>query len=408
MSGVQSPPRIRAHYSQSATGGHAVCPPPGSLRHLRRFAMIARGKTRKMNRVEHHNGSPSRTQLFLRACRCEPVERVPVWMMRQAGRYLPEYRALRQKHGFLECCKTPDLAAEISLQPFRMLDVDAVILFSDILILAEAMGVPIEIADAGPIIKQTLRTDAQVEALKLFDPEIEAAFTMAAIRRLVRELGADVPVLGFAAAPWTLACYLIEGRNELGFPAANAMRTSEPALLRRLLDKIARATALYLRAQIAAGATAVQLFDTWAGDMTLADYREFALEPTQQIIRELSAASDAPVILFTKASNHLIDAVAESGATVLSVDARADLGDLRRRFGPSLALQGNVDPNILLGPEDAVRDAARQAVAKTGGIGHILNLGHGVLPQTPVAHARAFIEAGQSAPVRAAVPARSA
>jgi uroporphyrinogen decarboxylase len=369
--------------------------------------MIAREKTRKMDRIEHHDGSPSRKQLFLRACRCEPVERVPVWMMRQAGRYIPEYRALRQKHGFLDCCKTPDLAAEISLQPFRVLDVDAVILFSDILILAEAMGVPIEIADAGPIIKQTLRTEPQIEALKPFDPESETAFTMAAIRRLVRELGSDVPVLGFAAAPWTLACYLIEGRNEPGFPAANAMRTAEPAMLRCLLDKIARATALYLRAQIAAGAAAVQLFDTWAGDLALAEYREFALPPTQRIIQELAAASGTPVILFTKSSNHLLDAVAESGATVLSVDARADLADLRRRFGASIALQGNVDPNILLGPEPAIRDAAQQAIAKTGGVGHILNLGHGVLPQTPVAHARAFVEAGQSAPLRAAVPARS-
>ncbi|MGB6431444.1 MAG: uroporphyrinogen decarboxylase, partial [Candidatus Acidiferrales bacterium] len=316
-----------------------------------------------------------------------------------------EYRALRQKHSFLETCKSPELAAEISLQPFRALDVDAVILFSDILILAEAMGVPIEIADAGPVIQQTVRTGSQIDALKLFDPETETGFTMSAIRRLVRELGPDVPVLGFAAAPWTLACYLIEGRNEPGFPAAKSMRIAEPSLLRQLLEKIARATALYLRAQIAAGATAVQLFDTWAGDLTLDEYREFALGPTQQIIQDVAAASRAPIILFTKASNHLLDAVAESCATVLSVGASVDLADLRRRFGTSIALQGNVDPNILLGPESAIRDAARQAVAKTGGVGHILNLGHGVLPLTPVAHARAFVQAGQSAPLRAGVAA---
>jgi uroporphyrinogen decarboxylase len=364
--------------------------------------MIAREKTCEMNMMERTASSPSRKDLFLRACRCQPVARVPVWMMRQAGRYLPEYRALRQKHSFLETCKTPELAAEVSLQPFRALGVDAVILFSDILILAEAMGVPIEIGDAGPIIQQTVRSGAQIDALKIFDPEAETAFTMAAIRRLVRELGPDVPVLGFAAAPWTLACYLIEGRNELGFPAAKAMRIAEPAALHRLLDKISRSTALYLRAQIAAGATAVQLFDTWAGDLTLAEYREFALGPTQRIIQELAAAPDAPIILFTKASNHLLDAVAESGATVLSVGASVDLADLRQRFGTAFALQGNVDPNILLGPEPAIRDAARHAVAQTGGLGHILNLGHGVLPQTPVASARAFVEAGQSAPVRAA------
>jgi uroporphyrinogen decarboxylase len=364
--------------------------------------MMACEKTCEMNNMERAAGSPSRKDLFLRACRCQPVERVPVWMMRQAGRFLPEYRALRQEHGFLETCKTPELAAEVSLQPFRALGVDAVILFSDILILAEAMGVPIEIADAGPIIQQTVRTGAQVDALKLFDPEAETAFTMGAIRRLVRELGPNVPVLGFAAAPWTLACYLIEGRNELGFPSARAMRITEPASLHQLLEKIARATSLYLRAQIAAGATAVQLFDTWAGDLSLAEYREFALGHTQQIIQELTAATDAPVILFTKASNHLLDAIAESGATVLSVGASVDLADLRQRFGTSFALQGNVDPNILLDSESAIRDAARETVAKTGGLGHILNLGHGVLPQTPVAHARAFVQAGQSAPVRAA------
>jgi len=358
-----------------------------------------------MSILARATGSPSRKDLFLRAARCEPVERVPVWMMRQAGRFLPEYRALRRQHGFLESCKTPELAAEISLQPFRVLGVDAVILFSDILILAEAMGVPIEIADAGPIIQQTVRTEAQVKALHSFDPEVDTAFSMAAIRRLVRELGPDVPVLGFAAAPWTLACYLIEGHNELGFPSAKAMRIAEPALVRALLDKIARATAPYLRAQIAAGATAVQLFDTWAGDLSLAEYREFALPATQWIIEELSATSDAPVILFTKASNHLLDAIAESGATVLSVDARADLADLQRRFGTRIALQGNVDPNILLESEPAIRTAVAQAIAKTGGVGHILNLGHGVLPQTPVEHTRTFVHAGQSTPLRAAAPA---
>jgi uroporphyrinogen decarboxylase len=384
-----------------------MCVPPRPLRHSRGFAMMTNEKTRAMSSMQSFGGSPSRKELFLRACRCEPVERVPVWMMRQAGRFLPEYRALRQRHSFLESCKTPELAADISLQPFRVLGVDAVILFSDILILAEAMGVPIEIADGGPIIKQTVRTGAEIEALKMFDPETETAFTMNAIRLLVRELGPDIPVLGFAAAPWTLACYLIEGRNESGFPSAKAMRTAEPSLLRALLKKIAHATATYLRAQIAAGATAVQLFDTWAGDLTETEYREFALEPTQWIIQELADDSDAPVILFTKASDHLLDAVFDAGADVLSVGSSADLGDLRQRFGPSIALQGNVDPNILLGPEDAIRDAALQAVAKTGGVGHILNLGHGVLPQTPVAHARAFVQAGQSAAVRAAIPARS-
>ena len=320
--------------------------------------------------------------------------------MRQAGRYLPEYRAIRKKHKFLEVCKTPDLAAEVSLQPYRILGVDAVIVFSDILIPAGAMGLPIELTDAGPVIETPMRSAAQVEALAEFDPEQETGFLTEAIRRLTRELGPNVPVLGFAAAPWTLACYMVEGRGKDGFPAAKTMLYSDPRLLRALLERIARATGLYLRAQIAAGATAVQLFDTWVGELTLDQYLEFALPATQLLIEEIGAG-DTPVILYTKASSHLISAAAESGANVLSVDWRADLAALRERLGPRVALQGNVDPCVLLGPELGVRLAARDAVEKTGGLGHILNLGHGILQQTPVENARAFVAAGQSAPVAA-------
>ncbi len=344
----------------------------------------------------------NRKELFLRACRCEPVERVPVWIMRQAGRYLPEYRAIRAKHKFLEVCKTPDLAAEVSLQPYRALGVDAVIVFSDILIPAEAMGLPIELTDAGPVIEQPVRSPAQANALAEFDPEQETGFLTNTIRRLVQELGPSVPVLGFSAAPWTLACYMIEGKGKEGFPSAKTMLYAEPELLRTLLERIARATAEYLRAQIAAGAAAVQLFDTWVGELSLEQYREFELPATQLLI-EMIHAGDTPVILYTKASTHLLAAAAESGASVLSVDWRADLAALRERLGTRVALQGNVDPCVLLGPEAGVRRAAREAIEKTGGAGHILNLGHGILPQTPVENARAFVAAGQSAPVAAAV-----
>jgi uroporphyrinogen decarboxylase len=344
----------------------------------------------------------SRKSLFLRACRCEPVDRVPVWIMRQAGRYLPEYRALREKHKFLEVCKTPDLAVEVSLQPFRILDVDAVIVFSDILVPAEAMGLPIELTDGGPVIETPVRSAEQVRALAEFDPEQETGFLTETIRSLTRALGPDVPVLGFAGAPWTLACYMVEGRGRDGFPTAKALFYSEPETFRALLERIARATARYLRAQIDAGAAAVQLFDTWIGELTLEQYREFALPATRLLIEEIRAG-DTPVILYTKASNHLIGAAAESGATVLSVDWRADLASLRERLGTRVALQGNVDPCVLLGPEAGVRRAAREAVEKTGGLGHILNLGHGILPQTPVENARAFVAAGQGAPVAADV-----
>jgi uroporphyrinogen decarboxylase len=348
--------------------------------------------------MTHTTQSVNSKALFLRACRCEPVERVPVWIMRQAGRYLPEYRAVRQKHNFLEVCRTPELAIEVSLQPRRILGVDAVIVFSDILIPAGAMGLPFELTDKGPVIESPLRTPAQISELSVFDPELETGFLMDAIRGLTRELGPDIPVLGFAAAPWTLACYMIEGHGKDGFPAAKAMLYSEPALFRSLLNRIARATAGYLRAQIAAGAAAVQLFDTWVGELTLQQYLEFALPATHFLIEEIGAG-DTPVILYTKASSHLLVAAAESGANVLSVDWRVDLATVREQVGSHIALQGNVDPCVLLGPEEVVRSAARDAVESTGGAGHILNLGHGILQQTPVENARAFVQAGQSAPV---------
>ena len=318
--------------------------------------------------------------------------------MRQAGRYLPEYRAIRAKHNFLEVCTTPELAIEVSLQPYRILGVDAVIVFSDILIPAGAMGLPFELSDKGPVIEHPLRTAAQIRELSSFDPEQETGFLMQAIRGLVRELGPEVPVLGFAAAPWTLACYMIEGHGKDGFPSAKTMLYSDPRLFRELLERIARATARYLRAQIAAGAAAVQLFDTWVGELTLDQYREFALPATQLLIEELGAG-DTPVILYTKASSHLLGAAAESGASVLSVDWRVDLAEIRGEIGSKIALQGNVDPCVLLGPEQGVREAARGAVESTGGVGHILNLGHGILQQTPVENARAFVQAGQTAAV---------
>jgi uroporphyrinogen decarboxylase len=342
----------------------------------------------------------NRKSLFLRACRCEPVERVPVWIMRQAGRYLPEYRAIREKHDFLQVCRTPELAIEVSLQPFRILGVDAVIVFSDILIPAGAMGLPFELTDKGPVIEYPLRTAAQICELSNFDPERETRFLMEAIRGLVRELGPTVPVLGFAAAPWTLACYMVEGHGKDGFPAAKTMLYSDPDLFRNLLERIAHATARYLRAQIAAGATAVQLFDTWVGELTREQYREFALPATQLLIEEIGAG-ETPVILYTKASSHLLEAAAESGASVLSVDWREDLAPLRDKLGNRIALQGNVDPCVLLGPAEGARSAAREAVESTGGVGHILNLGHGILQQTPVENARAFVQAGQNVAVAA-------
>lgn len=340
-----------------------------------------------------------RTSLLLRACRGEVVERVPVWIMRQAGRYLPEYRAIRAKHGFLEVCKTPELAAEVSLQPFRILDVDAVIVFSDILIPAEAMGMQLELSEAGPVLHDPIRSAADVSRLHDFDPEIETRFVGDAIRKIRRALGPQVPILGFAAAPWTLACYMVEGQTKSGFSSIKQMMFADPATLRRLLERIARATAVYLDAQIAAGANVVQLFDTWAGELAREHYEAYALPATRITLNEMRRRK-TPVILYTKATAHLLPSVAQAGANVLGVDWRADLLEARRLPGGHTAVQGNVDPCILLGPVAGVRAAALDAIRKTGGQGHILNLGHGILPSTPVENARAFVAAARDAAAR--------
>jgi uroporphyrinogen decarboxylase len=337
----------------------------------------------------------TRKELFLRACRCEPVPRLPVWMMRQAGRYLPEYREIRAKHPFLEVCKTPDLAVEVSMQPFRRLGVDAIIIFSDILIPAEAMGLSLELGDAGPNLPQPVRTLADIQRLRLFDPEIETGFLMEALRRAVKAAGPGVPVLGFAASPWTLACYMVEGKAKEGFATVKSFLYSEPKVFRELLQKIAQATGLYLQAQIAAGVSAVQLFDTWCGELNLQDYTEFVLPVVQQVISQLGKA--VPVIYYTKASHHLMNSVVKAGADVLSVDWRVSLAELRKLAGPNVAIQGNLDPAVLFSTAEKIRGATLEIATELAGKGHILNLGHGILQHTPVENAQLFIQTGQHA-----------
>jgi uroporphyrinogen decarboxylase len=355
---------------------------------LRRFAILP-----SANMPAPTTAVLNKKDLFLRACRGEALPRVPVWMMRQAGRYLPEYRELRAKRAFLEVCKTPDLAVEVSLQPFRRFGVDAVIVFSDILIPAEAMGVPLELGDAGPKLLEPVRSSESVRKLREFDPEGETGFLMEAIRRIVRSVGPDVPVLGFAAAPWTLACYMVEGRTKEGFATVKNFLYSEPKTFRELLHRIAQATIGYLKAQIAAGAAAVQLFDTWCGELALAEYEAFALPAVQEIIWTIRGP--VPVIYYTKASHHLLPAVARSGADVLSFDWRVNLGEARAQLGPHIALQGNLDPAILFAPQEQIQKQAVEILNQLGGVGHILNLGHGILPETPVENARTFIATGQ-------------
>ncbi len=339
--------------------------------------------------------SLTRKELFLRTCRCEAVPRLPVWMMRQAGRYLPEYREIRAQHSFLEVCKTPDLAVEVSLQPFRRLGVDAIIIFSDILIPAEAMGLQLELGDAGPNLPDPVRTAMDVKKLRIFDPERETGFLMEALRRTIKHAGPEVPVLGFAASPWTLACYMVEGRTKEGFATVKSFLYREPKVFRDLLQKISKATILYLKGQIAAGVSAVQLFDTWCGELNPADYTEFVLPAVQEIIAGLGGV--VPVIYYTKASHHLLPSIVKAGADVLSVDWRVSLKEIRTFAGSRVALQGNLDPAVLLGPKEKIRQATLDIVGELGGVGHILNLGHGILQHTSVENAQLFIHTGQQA-----------
>ena len=328
---------------------------------------------------------------FLRACRREPVDRPPLWIMRQAGRYLPEYRALRERVDFLTLCKTPELAVEASLQPIRRFGFDAAIIFSDILLPLEAMGVAMTFNPA-PHIAVPLRTRRQVEALRVPVMAEAMAPVGAAIRLLRRELDGRTPVIGFCGAPFTLAGYLVDGQGRDGFPEAKRMMFSDPETFTRLLATLADAMADHLSFQIRSGAQAVQVFDSWAGILSPEDYRRFALPAARRLIQRIERAG-APVIYFAPAAGHLLEASATSGADALGVCWRTPLADARKRTGGNFALQGNLDPHALLAPREEVR-ARTLAVLESAGSepGHIMNLGHGILPGTPIASVETLVE----------------
>ena len=347
--------------------------------------------------------SPSADR-FLDACFGRPVDRPPVWMMRQAGRYLPEYREVRRKVSFLELCRTPDLAAEVSLQPHRRFAPDGVIFFSDILVPVAAMGARVEFGDAGPVLPEPVRSAADVGRLHRFDPSEEIGFTGEILATLCREVGDRATVLGFAGAPWTLASYLVEGGGSRSFAVIKQMMGRDPATLRRLLDLLADAVGDVLSYQIESGARAVQLFDTWAGELTARDYREWALPAVSRAIARIRRAG-APVILFVNGCAHLLEAMGETGADTLSIDWRVPLSEARRRV-PRLSLQGNLDPGLLLGPAGEVARRTRDLLSETGGRAHVVNLGHGVLPQTPIESAQAFFDAAREVPAADAVGSR--
>jgi uroporphyrinogen decarboxylase len=329
---------------------------------------------------------------FLRACRRQPVDRPPLWIMRQAGRYLPEYRALRERADFLTVCRTPELAVEASLQPLRRFPLDAAIIFSDILIPLLGLGVEIDF-DPGPRIARPVRTAADVEALAPRPAAEVTPYVGEAITLLRRELAAKVPVIGFCGAPFTLAAYLVEGRGREGFGAVKTMMMGEPATLTRLLERLADQMADHLNLQIRAGAQAVQIFDSWAGILSPRDFREFALPAVRRLIRGVRREG-VPIVYFAVAAGHVLEESLESGADVLGLCWRTPLDQARRRTGGRVALQGNLDPHALFAPPEVVRARAREVMDLAGeSPGHIMNLGHGILPETPIASVEALVEA---------------
>ncbi|HXX65427.1 MAG TPA: uroporphyrinogen decarboxylase [Bacteroidota bacterium] len=332
--------------------------------------------------------------LFLRACKRQQVDRTPVWMMRQAGRYLPQYRAVRAKTDFLSMCKTPELAAEVTIQPVDILGVDAAIIFSDILVVPEAMGMELRMVESqGPQFPRPIRTADDVRGLKTVDPERDLRFVMDAIAAARRGLNGRVPLIGFAGSPWTLAAYMIEGSGSREFPRIKAMMLDEPDLLQLLLEKLTLCVRTYLEAQIASGAQAVQIFDTWGGILDPDHYKKFSLDPMFEIVSNLHK-DGAPVIVFSKGANHALREISEIGADVVGLDWTIDIAAAREETGHRVALQGNLDPAFLYGSPESIRREVRSILRKFGkGPGHVFNLGHGIFPDVPPEHALAMIRA---------------
>ncbi|HEY9763378.1 MAG TPA: uroporphyrinogen decarboxylase [Trichocoleus sp.] len=332
---------------------------------------------------------------LLRAARNEPLDRPPVWMMRQAGRYMKVYRDLRDKYpSFRERSENPDLAIEISLQPWRAFKPDGVILFSDILTPLTGMGIPFDIIESkGPIIEPAIRTREQIEQVRTLDPEESLPYIRTILQTLRHEVGNEAAVLGFVGAPWTLAAYAVEGKGSKTYSVIKGMAFSEPDMLHTLLGKLADNIAAYVRYQIDCGAQVVQMFDSWAGQLSPIDYRTFALPYQQRVVRQVKETHpDTPMILYISGSAGVLELMGESGVDIVSVDWTVDMADARRRLGPNIGVQGNVDPAILFGAKPMIRDRILDTIRKAGNRGHILNLGHGILPGTPEDNAAYFFE----------------
>lgn len=324
---------------------------------------------------------------LIRALMRQPVDRTPIWVMRQAGRYLPEYRQVREKAGsFLDLCKTPELACEVTLQPLRRFDLDAAILFSDILTIPDAMGLGLEMIEKhGPHFDSPVRTRSDIERLRVPDMDEDLGYVMEAIRTVKPELGNRVPLIGFAGSPWTVATYMVEGGPSKEYAFIKGMLYSEPAALHGLLATVADATTNYLNAQIEAGVNAVQIFDTWGGILTPDAYRAFSLDYMRRIVSGLKREADGdpiPVILFSKGCGHLAEEIAGAGADAIGVDWTVDIGDIRRRVDGRVAVQGNLDPAVLYASPEVIRREVGAVLEAAGSApGHVFNLGHGIHPR---------------------------
>jgi len=336
---------------------------------------------------------------FLRALLREPVDYTPVWMMRQAGRYLPEYRATRTRAGsFMDLCMNPDLACEVTLQPLERFPLDAAILFSDILTIPDAMGLGLYFAEGeGPHFETPVRTVADVARIAVPDPEVELRYVMDAVSLIRRELHGRVPLIGFSGSPWTLATYMVEGGGSKNYAHTKAMMYDRPELLHALLTKVADSVTAYLNAQIARGAQAVMIFDTWGGALTPAKYREFSLAYMQHVVEGLTREAEGrrvPVVLFTKNGGQWLDRMAETGCDALGVDWTTDLADARRAVQGRVALQGNLDPCVLYASPERIREGVAEVLASYGhGSGHVFNLGHGITPDVDPDNAAAMVAA---------------
>ena len=323
---------------------------------------------------------------FLKACRREPVDVTPVWFMRQAGRYMAEYRALRQKYSLLEICAQPDLATEVTLQPVNRIEVDAAILFSDLLLPLAPMGLPFDfIKGEGPQIERPIDNEADIDRLKRFEPRESLAHVLTAIGQIQRALDGRVPLIGFAGAPFTLASYAIEGGHSNNFAKTKALMYGHPEAWHRLCEKLADVVGDYLVAQVEAGVDAVQVFDSWVGTLNKADYREFALPHTKRIFERVG--NRVPTIHFGTGTATILDDIRDAGGDVIGADWRIAIDDAWDRIGEDHAIQGNLDPTLLLGPTGRMLHQAEEILRLVGSRpGHVFNLGHGILPSTPVEH----------------------